>query len=126
MGEFTRAVFAAKELFGADELKQLSVVEGANVYNWVATRVPDSVTRVSVREIKDDKLSVDLDSKDDLMTQHDLFSPHARYPSLSSCVRVNYTAARGRHLTAARRIDRGEVVAVEEPVATFPVTRDWS
>jgi len=54
-----------------------------------------------------------------------LFTPHPRFPCLSETVRVEYTPDRGRHLRAARALQLGEVVAVEEPVAHFPVTRDW-
>jgi len=95
--------------------------------HFVDQMVPEDVTNIST--IKDllEEHEVEEEEEEEMLKSNvaeQLFTSHPRFPCLSEMVRVEYTPERGRHLRAARALQIGEVVAVEEAVAHFPVTRD--
>ena len=113
MSEFTRAIFAAKELFGPEEMKQFSLLGGARErQKFVDKVVPEELTRISVvTELEElEELEEELEEEEEEEVQEELviqkgarlFSPHPRFPCLSDAVRVNYSSERGRHVSAAR------------------------
>ena len=110
MSEFTRAIFAAKELFGPEEMKQFSVLGGARErLDFVDRVVPEELTRISVvreleeqEELEEEEEEEELEEEIVIQKAPRLFSPHPRFPCLSDAVRVSYTSERGRHVTAAR------------------------
>ena len=110
MSEFTRAIFASKEVFGPEDMKEFAALATARQrFVFVDSRVPEAVTHVPTvptsrgEEEQEEQSGEEEEEEEQLKGKsHRLFSPHPRLRCLAECVRVEYSGERGRHLATSR------------------------
>jgi len=130
MGEFTKAVFDSKEFFDDGVMKEFAECDSSRSrLQFVNAHVPRHVTDflridgspcVLINDNEPDQESLTRDKQ----CTPSLMTPHQRFPTLSQGISVEYQKDRGRFLRANKKIKRGEIVAVESPIAAFPVIKE--
>ena len=126
MGCIRKAYIKVYKIVYIRKRKVIRVIHRKEKIQFVDEHLPEIpfITEVCREEIvKTCDNEVENISKDCFLG--DIFSPNSNCSVLSSKATLQFQESRGRFLVAAEEIRMGEIVAVENPIVTFPINHEW-